>query len=81
MAKNERYLAPPAGESPISVLLYGAMRAKDIKAYELEARLGISPKTLRKWLRTPEEAGMRNVATLAKILGVSKAHLCAAWRW
>lgn len=81
MAKNERYLAPPAGESPISVLLYGAMKANDVKCYDLEARLGISPRTLRKWLRHPEDAGMRQIATLAKLLGVSKAHLCAAWRW
>ena len=67
----------PILRSELSGYLFGEMKRHDIKSYELEAKLGVSANTLRKWLRHPESATLATLLQIAKYLGISGHELCA----
>lgn len=76
-----RFLAPKSGDSRLSRLFYGEMKAARIRCFEMSADLGISLSTLRKMLQCPEWARMDAVVKIAKYLGISKSKVCQEWDW
>lgn len=78
---NVRYLSPPPGVSEVSRLFYGEMKAQNIKCYEMEQKIGCASNTLRKWLQHPEDAPLKVLIQICKILGISKTRFCTAFGW
>lgn len=78
---TRRYLAPPPGKSALSALFYGELKRREVKCYEIEVKLGVSPNTLRKWLQHPEDAPLKRLIQIAKILGIDKTKFCQTMAW
>ena len=76
-----RFLAPKSGDSRLSRLFYGEMKAARIRCIDMAADFGISYSTMRKWLQNPERASMDAVVKIAKYLGISKSKVCQEWDW
>lgn len=67
--------------NPMSVLLYGAMKASGFRMYELADKIGVSLCTLRRWMARPEYASLNTIKRLCKILGIPKEDFVNAWKW